>query len=291
MRRIPIYQVDAFAEEVFGGNPAAVCPLGSDDWLPDETLQAIAAENNLSETAFLLPDRDPVPLRWFTPRCEVKLCGHATLASGFVMFEFLQPDRDEVVFETMSGELVVRRGEGEAGDGAAGGAGAVGATEDEAPVRLSMDFPAIGSEPLRDADVPETLLDGLGAAPDEVRMTSDDWNYIAVYDDEETVARLAPDFALLEELHPHGVSVTAPARKVDFVSRYFVPSYGIPEDPVTGSIHCALAPYWAGRLGREKLTATQLSERRGRLELAVADDRVHLRGSAVTYLAGEIRVP
>ncbi len=291
MLRIPIYQIDAFAEEVFCGNPAAVCSLALDDWLPDETLQAIAAENNLSETAFLLPDRDPVPLRWFTPRCEVKLCGHATLASGFAVFEFFRPELDEVVFATMSGELTVRRDEGEARAGAAGGAGAVDATEDEAPVRLSMDFPAIGSEPLRDADIPETLLDGLSTAPDEVRMTADDWNYVAVYGDEETVAGLAPDFARLETLHPHGVSVTAPGNDVDFVSRYFAPSYGIPEDPVTGSIHCALAPYWAGRLGREELTATQLSERRGRLELAVADDRVHLRGSAVTYLTGEIRVP
>ncbi|MFW6084722.1 MAG: PhzF family phenazine biosynthesis protein [Gemmatimonadota bacterium] len=300
MRRIPIYQVDAFADSVFRGNPAAVCPLPTRHGLPDETLQAIAAENNLSETAFLSPDRDPVPLRWFTPRAEVKLCGHATLASGFVIFEFLQPDRREVTFETLSGELSVRRDDGagtDAGTGADAGMGAddgaTGAAGNGAAMRLSMDFPSITSERLDEGDVPAALLDGLGTEPNEVRMTSDDWNYIAVYGDEEAVAALAPDFALLEKLHPHGVSVTAPAAvgEVDFVSRYFVPSYGIPEDPVTGSIHCALAPYWADRLERDRLTAVQLSERRGRIDLAVAGGRVELRGSAVTYLTGEIRVP
>lgn len=295
MRRIPIYQIDAFADEVFRGNPAAVCPLETDDWLPDETLQAIAAENNLSETAFLLPDRDPVPLRWFTPRCEVKLCGHATLASGFVMFEFLRPGRGEVTFETMSGELIVRRdgdaeGPGGERDGA-GGEDPAGVAGRGAALRLSMDFPSIESERLGEGDMPASLLEGLGAEPNEVRMTADDWNYVAVYDDEEAVAELAPDFGLLEKLHPHGVSVTAPGRDADFVSRYFVPSYGIPEDPVTGSIHCALAPYWAGRLGRRRLAAIQLSERRGRLDLMVSHDRVVLGGSATTYLTGEIRVP
>lgn len=293
MRRIPIYQVDAFADEVFRGNPAAVCPLDTDDWLPDETLQAIAAENNLSETAFLLLDHDPVPLRWFTPRCEVKLCGHATLASAFVVFEHLRPDVNEIVFETMSGELTVRRAEDTGEDGEGGGEDAARAAGSGAALRLSMDFPSIESERLDPSEVPAALLEGLGGEPKEVRMTSDDWNYIAVYDDEEAVASLRPDFPRLETLHPHGVSVTAPGAgdDVDFVSRYFVPSYGIPEDPVTGSIHCALAPYWAGRLGRTKLTAVQLSERRGRIELTVADDRVHLRGRAVTYLTGEIRVP
>lgn len=271
--RIPIYQVDAFADAVFGGNPAAVCPL--DDWLPDETLLAIAAENNLSETAFLLPDRDPIPLRWFTPRAEVKLCGHATLASAFVLFEHLEPGRDEVTFETLSGRLGVRRDGGdEGGDG-----------------WLVMDFPAIASRRLEPADVPGALREGLGAELEEVRLTADDWNYVAVFGDEDAVTGLAPDFARLESLHPYGTSVTAPGRDVDFVSRYFVPSYGIPEDPVTGSIHCALAPYWAGRLGRTRLTAVQRSRREGRIELEVADERVHLRGRAVTYMIGEISVP
>lgn len=273
MHRIPIYQVDAFTGAVFGGNPAAVCPL--DEWLPDETLRAIAAENNLSETAFLIPDRDPVPLRWFTPRLEVKLCGHATLASAFVLFEFLEPGREAVKFETMSGRLGVKR-------------------EDD---RLSMDFPAIGSERLEPGDVPAALIDGLGAEPDEVRLTDDDWNYVAVFADAGTVVGLRPDFRLIEQVHPHGVAATGPGEAgagksgVDFVSRYFVPGYGIPEDPVTGSIHCALAPYWAGRLGRERLSARQVSERGGRLDLVVAGERVQIEGTAVTYMTGEIVVP
>lgn len=269
MHRIPIYQIDAFTSAVFGGNPAAVCPL--DEWLPDETLLAIAAENNLSETAFLIPGRDPVPLRWFTPRLEVKLCGHATLASAFVLFEFLEPGREAVNFETMSGQLGVKR-------------------EDDL---LSMDFPAIGSERLEPGDVPDALIEGLGARPEEVRFTDDDWNYIAVYADADTVAGLRPDFRLIEQLHPNGVAVTGPSpgRGVDFVSRYFVPGYGIPEDPVTGSIHCALAPYWAGRLGRERLSARQVSERGGRLDLVFTGERVHIEGTAVTYMTGEIVVP
>lgn len=277
MHRIPIYQVDAFTGAVFGGNPAAVCPLP--EWLPDETLQAIAAENNLSETAFLIPDRDPVPLRWFTPRLEVKLCGHATLASAFVLFEFLEPGRERVNFETISGRLGVKR-EGD---------------------RLAMDFPAIGSARLEPDDVPAALIEGLGAEPDEVRFTDDDWNYVAVFADADTVAGLRPDFRLIEQVHPHGVAVTGPSRVeggeagngrgVDFVSRYFVPGYGIPEDPVTGSIHCALAPYWAERLGRERLSAHQASERGGRLDLVVAGERVRIEGTAVAYMTGEIVVP
>lgn len=267
MNRIPVYQVDAFADAVFAGNPAAVCPLP--DWLPDETLQAIAAENNLSETAFLIPDRDPVPLRWFTPRLEVKLCGHATLASAFVLFEHLEPGRREVVFETTSGSLTVTRD----GD------------------RLSMDFPSIGSARVDAEDVPDALIAGLGAEPEHVRFTEDDWNYIAVFGREETVAGLRPDLGVIERVHPHGVSVTAPGDAVDFVSRYFVPGYGIPEDPVTGSIHCALAPYWAERLGRDRLSARQVSERGGRLDIELAGGRVLLEGTAVTYMTGELRVP
>lgn len=267
MTRIPIYQIDAFADEVFGGNPAAVCPLP--EWLPEETMQAIAAENNLSETAFLIPGRDPVPLRWFTPRLEVKLCGHATLASAFVLFEFLEPGREAVTFDTLSGRLgVVREGE-----------------------RLSMDFPSIGSARLDDDSVPDALIEGLGHEPEEVRISEDDWNYLAVFGDEETVRTLRPDFGRLEQVHPYGVAVTAPGRAVDFVSRYFVPGYGIPEDPVTGSIHCALAPYWAARLGRDRLAAVQASARGGRLDLAVTGERTHIRGGAVHFMTGEIHLP
>lgn len=275
MRRIPIYQVDAFADRPFGGNPAAVCPL--DEWLPVETMQAIALENNLSETAFLLPERDPVPLRWFTPKTEVKLCGHATLASGYVFLDVLAPERDQVTFETQSGRLIVRR----AGE------------------TLEMDFPAIGSRAVTPDDVPPPVLEGLGlerlgVTPDEVRFTDDDWNYIVVLPRREAVAAVRPDFSRLEDAHPHGVAVTAPAEPddgVDFVSRYFVPSYGVPEDPVTGSLHCALTPYWAKRLGRDELTAAQLSTRGGRLELELAGDRVRLRGRVLPYLHGTIEVP
>lgn len=275
MRRIPIYQVDAFADRPFGGNPAAVCPL--DDWLAVETMQAIALENNLSETAFLLPERDPVPLRWFTPKTEVKLCGHATLASGFVLLNVLAPERDEVTFETRSGPLIVRR----AGDA------------------LEMDFPAIGSRPVEADDVPAAVREGLGleqlgVTPEEVRFTDDDWNYLVVLPNREAIAAVRPDFSRLEDAHPHGVAVTAPADPddgVDFVSRYFVPSYGVPEDPVTGSLHCALTPYWAERLGRDELTAAQLSARGGRLELELAGDRVRLRGRVLPYLVGTIEVP
>jgi len=271
MRRIPIYQVDAFADELFRGNPAAVCPL--DEWLPVETMQAIALENALSETAFLLPDRDPVPLRWFTPKVEVKLCGHATLASGWVLLNRLDPGRDEVTFETQSGPLTVtRKSEG-----------------------LAMDFPAIGSRRVAPADVPDAVLEGLrpdgGSAPDEVRFTADDWNYLVVLPDEAAVRAVRPDFNRLEDAHPHGVAVTAPGDAVDFVSRYFVPSYGVPEDPVTGSLHCALTPYWADRLGRNELAAAQLSARGGQLGVTLVGDRVQLRGHVVPYLEGTIEVP
>lgn len=268
MIRIPIYQVDAFADELFRGNPAAVCPL--DDWLPVETMQAIALENNLSETAFLLTDRDPVPLRWFTPKLEVKLCGHATLASAWVWLNRLRPDRDEVTFETQSGPLTVTRD----GDG------------------LTMDFPAIGSRRVAPADAPEAVLEGVDVVPEEVRLSADDWNYLVVLSDEAAVRSVRPDFARLEDAHPHGVAVTAPGDgEVDFVSRYFVPSYGVPEDPVTGSLHCALTPYWAARLGRDELTAEQLSARGGRLRVTNAGDRVLLRGNVVPYLEGTIAVP
>lgn len=263
--RVPIYQIDAFADAVFQGNPAAVCPLP--DWLPDATLRAIAAENNLSETAFLIPDRDPVPLRWFTPTEEVTLCGHATLAAGYVLLEVLSPDREAVDFDSESGRLTVRRSD----DG------------------YALDFPAVPSAPV--AAPPDALVNGFGFTPVETRVTRGDPNYLVIVDDEDAVAGAAPDLRRLEKLHPHGVAVSAPGRSADFVSRYFAPSYGIPEDPVTGSIHCALGPYWARRLGRSDLTAVQLSARRGRLGVAVVGDRVWLAGRAVRYLTGEILLP
>ena len=265
MTRLPLYQVDAFADEVFQGNPAAVCPLP--EWLPDETLQAIAAENNLSETAFLVPGEDPVPLRWFTPRQEVPLCGHATLAAAFVVLTYLEPERDSVTFESRSGPLRVFRDD----DG------------------FALDFPALRAEGM-DA-VPDALPEGLGVDFVDVRVTHEDPNYLAILESQDVVADLQPDLWTLETLHPYGVAVSAPGTATDFVSRYFAPGYGIPEDPVTGSIHCALAPYWAERLGRERLSARQASERGGRLDLVVAGERVHIEGTAVTYMTGEIVVP
>lgn len=266
MMRLPLYQVDAFAEDVFQGNPAAVCPLP--DWPSDETLQAIAAENNLSETAFLLPEEDPVPLRWFTPREEVPLCGHATLAAAFVVLTFLAPDRDAVTFASRGGPLRVSRDD----DG-----------------RFALDFPALRTE--RADAVPEGLREAMGVDFADLRVNHEDPNYFAILDGEARVADLRPDLRTLETLHPYGVAVSAPGTSTDFVSRYFAPGYGIPEDPVTGSIHCALGPYWGDRLGRASLTALQLSYRQGRLSVELREGRVILVGGAACYLTGEIRLP
>jgi predicted PhzF superfamily epimerase YddE/YHI9 len=251
--KLPLYQVDAFASEPFRGNPAAVCLL--DEWLPDGTLQAIAAENNLSETAFLVREGEGYRLRWFTPKVEVELCGHATLASGFVLLE----SDGEVVFHTRSGTLKVRR------DGDV----------------LTMDLPALPATPM----APPPALAAL--AP---RATLRASNWLAVFDREEQVRALAPDFAALAELHPYGVIATAPGAKVDFVSRYFGPSFGVDEDPVTGSAHCTLVPYWSKRLGKPKLVAHQVSHRGGELICEDRGARVALTGRCVLYLEGEIRI-
>lgn len=259
--RTRIYQVDAFTSRRFRGNPAAVCPL--DDWLEDATLQAVAAENNLSETAFLVPRDDDYELRWFTPVTEVDLCGHATLAAGHVVLRVTQGSRDAVTFHTRSGPLRVCR-------------------RDE---RLAMDFPALPSERV---EAPAGLTAGLGAAPEEVRA-SEDW--MAVFPSEADVAGLEPDFRALAGLGRRGVIATAPAEgETDFVSRFFAPSVGIDEDPVTGSAHCALAPYWAGRLDRADLLGRQVSRRGGEVACRVLGDRVELGGEAVLYLEGWIVV-
>lgn len=259
-----IFQVDAFAGRAFSGNPAAVCLL--DAPVPDDVLQAVARENNLSETAFFRPDDERPRLRWFTPSQEVPLCGHATLASGWVALERLRPGSAAVTFESLSGPLTVSR----ADDG------------------FRLDLPRLSFEQI---DQPPTgFVEGLGARPQQVLRIPDDPNYLVILETEEEVAGLDPDLRILEGLHPFGVAVSAPGRDADFVSRYFAPSYGIPEDPATGSIHCALGPYWQGRWGREEMTALQLSERRGRLGVRVAGDRVHLTGEAHLYLEGEIFV-
>lgn len=258
--KLPIYQVDAFTGRLFGGNPAAVVPL--EEWLPDEILQAIGAENNLSETAFTVPRDDIFELRWFTPTIEVDLCGHATLAAGFVHFEELGHAGDVIRFESQGGSLAVRR-EGDL---------------------YSLDFPARPPEP---TDRGDALADALGARPREVYMSRDT---VALFDTEEEVRALAPDFGKLEAMDDFAVIATAPGNEADFVSRFFVPKAGIPEDPVTGSAHCTLVPFWSRRLGKKKLRALQVSRRVGELFCEDCGDRVAIAGRAVLYLKGEITV-
>jgi predicted PhzF superfamily epimerase YddE/YHI9 len=260
---LPVFHVDAFTAKPFGGNPAAVCPLA--EWLDDDLLRAVALENNLSETAYLVPRDDHYDLRWFTPRCEAKLCGHATLASAHVIMQILAPGRHSVRFETAySGALTVSR-EGDL---------------------LAMDFPS--NPPRLCVNPPAPLLDGLGSAPVSVMQVED--NYFAVYEREEDVKRICPNLRMLEKLHPAGVAITAPGQDSDFVSRYFAPSYGIPEDPVTGSTHCSLAPYWGDRLGKTSLYARQLSQRGGELWCELEGPRVTIKGNSVLTLRGELLI-
>jgi predicted PhzF superfamily epimerase YddE/YHI9 len=260
---LPVFHVDAFTTKAFQGNPAAVCPLTQ--WLDDGCLRLVAAENNLSETAYFVPKSDHYELRWFTPRCEAKLCGHATLASAFVILQTLAPGLESLRFETrFSGTLTVRRD----GD------------------LLAMDFPAL--PPWTCTNPPAALIEGLGRPPAQVNQIED--NYFAVYPSQNDVRHLRPDLHLLEKLHPAGVAITAPGDDCDFVSRYFAPSYGIPEDPVTGSTHCSLAPYWAERLGKTILYARQISQRGGELWCEVKGSRVIIKGNAVLTLRGELLI-
>jgi predicted PhzF superfamily epimerase YddE/YHI9 len=260
--RLPIYQVDAFTDSLFGGNPAAVCPLES--WLPEKTMQAIAAENNLAETAFFVREDRDYALRWFTPTVEVDLCGHATLAAGQIVFRFIETGRDSVSFRTMTaGTLTVSRH----GD------------------MLALDFPARPAVPV---DPPPGLVAALGGAPREVLRARD---HLVVYGSAAEVAALDPDLAALAKVDCWAAIVTAPGEGgIDFVSRFFAPAQGVPEDPVTGSSHCTLVPYWARRLGKTKLEARQLSRRGGALSCALDGDRVSIAGRAVLYLEGQIEV-
>jgi PhzF family phenazine biosynthesis protein len=260
--RVPIFQVDAFTRRRFAGNPAAVVLLAT---APDDaTLQAIAAENNLAETAFLLADGDDYRLRWFTPTVEVPLCGHATLASAAVIMERLQPGREQVVFHSASGPLTVKRA----------GAGYV------------MDFPA---RPFAPVPTPTGMAQALGATPIEV--VADAGNYTVLLETARLVRELAPDLAAIARLDRTGVVVTAPGDlDYDFVSRYFAPAKGIPEDPVTGGAHCALAPYWARRLNKTTLRAFQASPRGGEILCRVAGERVELEGACAFYLEGEVEI-
>lgn len=262
MPELPLYQVDAFARRVFEGNPAAVVPL--EDLLSEDVMQAIAAENNLAETAFFIRSGDEYKLRWFTPATEVDLCGHATLASAFVIFQFLEPQRESVIFDTRSGRLVVER------------RGAL----------LAMDFP---SRPPERVEPCAGLLEALGGSPKEIWASRD---YMVAYETEEEVRALRPDFQRLAEADRFAVIVTAPSQTegYDFVSRFFAPAAGVPEDPVTGSAHCTLVPYWAQRLGKRRLRARQVSRRGGELECEWKGSRVEIAGRAVLYLKGTISV-
>jgi PhzF family phenazine biosynthesis protein len=265
MSRLRVYQVDAFTGKVFAGNPAAVVPLLS--WLDDELMQAIAAENNLSETAFFVPSHAGYELRWFTPKVEVKLCGHATLAAAFVLFTELELQQPEVRFETLSGELVVSR------------------RHDS----LAMNFP---TWPLQRLEVlPAALLDSLNVTPAEVWMTASEDNLFAVFRSEAEVRALAPDMRRLAALHPAGVVATAAGSgSVDCVCRYFAPSYGVDEDPGTGSIHCGLVPYWAARLGKNAIHSRQVSARGAELFCELQGSRTIIAGQAVKYLEGWIHI-
>jgi PhzF family phenazine biosynthesis protein len=267
MKKIPLYQVDVFAEALFKGNPAAVCPL--DAWLPDATLQGIALNNNLAETAYLVKStkRDAdFDLRWFTPTLEIELCGHATLASGFVLFNDLGYRSERIRFSTRSGILVVER----------------------RADALWLDLPASMPAPL--AAVPADAIAGLGREPQSWWMSR--VNFVAQFEREADVVALAPDFTRLRKLTGRGVIATAPAdRDADFVSRYFAPGLGVDEDPATGSAHAALTPFWAKQLGRSKLRALQRSPRGAVFDCELVGDRAWMSGPVVPYLRGEITLP
>jgi PhzF family phenazine biosynthesis protein len=256
-------QVDAFTPLLFGGNPAAVILL--EEWLHDDTLLAIAAENNLSETAFIVPQGDYYELRWFTPTIEVDLCGHATLASAYVLFQDGHVPGDEIIFETrQSGRLIVTR-------------------DDKV---ISLDFPSRPTEPVEGLD--DAVADALGSRPAGVHKAQRD--LLVLFDSEADIVTLEPDFRKVAALDAFAVIVTATGNKSDFVSRFFAPNAGVDEDPVTGSAHCTLIPFWSRRLGRKKLHACQVSRRRGELFCEDRGDRVIISGQAVEYLRGEINV-
>ena len=262
-----LYQIDAFADRLFAGNPAAIIPLKS--WWPDELMQRVAEENNLSETAYIVPNDGGYDLRWFTPVFEVKLCGHATLAAAFVVFTELQPLLDSVSFQTKSGTLTVRH------------------ASDQNRNQLCMNFPAIRSEPIA---VPDGIAEALGCQV-VAASAARELDYLIEVESETVVRSLKPDFTALRAFkQARGIIVTARGANCDVVSRYFAPNAGIDEDPVTGSAHCALAPYWSERLGKSELSAQQLSSRGGALTCRIEGQRVDLSGSAVKFLEGRIFV-
>ena len=258
---IPLYQIDAFASQLFKGNPAAVCPL--DEWLADELMQSIAAENNLSETAFFVPEGDgSFRIRWFTPASEVDLCGHATLASAYVLFHILGHREEKIAFHSRSGVLAVTR-------------------EDD---WLTLDFPA---QPPGACEIPDAIRNAFSTTPAKCLQSED---LMVVFEHESDVEAAAPDFGQLMKIDSRGVIITAPANQWDFVARFFAPRYGIPEDPVTGSAYTQLVPYWASRTGKKRFRAKQVSARGGELTCELAGDRVLISGKATRYLEGTIRI-
>ncbi|HEY5746873.1 MAG TPA: PhzF family phenazine biosynthesis protein [Chryseolinea sp.] len=259
---LKLYQIDAFTDKVFGGNPAAVCPL--QQWLPDGLMQKIAMENNLAETAFIVQEKDRYAIRWFTPTLEVDLCGHATLASAYVLFHYEGHTGDEILFHSpRSGPLkAIRKG-----------------------ALITLDFPVDVYEPVT---LTPQLTEGLSILPREAFKGKTD--FMLVFDSEEQVRNVRPDFQKIATLPGRGVIVTAKGDTVDFVSRFFAPQAGVNEDPVTGSAHTTLTPYWAGKLGKTTLTARQLSARQGDLQCRLAGHRVEIGGFAKPYLIGQIDV-
>ena len=261
MINLTLYQVDAFTDHLFGGNPAAVCPLT--EWLPDQTMQNIAMENNLAETAFFVKEEDYFHIRWFTPLAEVDLCGHATLATAHVIFQFYDRKKHEIRFQSRSGILIVRK-------------------KDEL---ITLNFPSDTTHPV---DPPPFLLESLNINPIEIYEGKTD--YLLVVNSQKEVEQLNPDFGLMNKSECRGVMVTATGIDCDFVSRFFAPRVGVNEDPVTGSAHTTLIPYWSKKLGKTMMTAIQLSKRRGHLWCKYLDDRVEISGKAVTYMVGKINV-
>ena len=260
--RLPFYQIDAFSKELFGGNPAGVCPLQA--WFPDRILQKIAAENNLAETAFFVQRDDEFEIKWFTPLVEVDLCGHATLASAHVIFNHLDFQTDHIKFSSKSGILEVKKD----GD------------------KLSLDFPADFCDPVAP---PEGLIEAIGMEPLYCYQGKTD--FMLIYPEENDIKGLKPDFMKLEKVEARGIIVSAPGKEVDFVSRFFAPAVGVNEDPVTGSAHTSLIPYWSRNLVKTEMKARQLSERGGDLWVKMKGNRVEISGYAKTYLEGEIEIP
>jgi PhzF family phenazine biosynthesis protein len=256
---LKIYQIDAFTNQVFKGNPAAVVPL--QEWLPTEIMQQIAAENNLAETAFFVQENDTYHIKWFTPTVEIELCGHATLASAFVIYNYLNYDKNEIHFTCMVGDLLVTKNED----------------------WITLNFPSIETQIAK--NIPSVLSQAIGTHP--IAFYDSKSKYVALLEDEAAVQTCQPDFSLINQLEK-SLIITAKGKEVDFVSRFFAPQLGVNEDPVTGSAHCVLIPFWSKKLNKTELTAMQLSQRTGFLKCNHLGDRVEMSGQAVCYLIGEI---